>query len=136
MIPYGRQSIDAADIGAVVEVLKSNFLTQGPMGTRFERGEELDRGNAQRRGGQVPQPMAPRHLAQSLRYVDHLALAPLAGFLAPFGRVFDVRCSANAFHLEGRTRTLNTLEKASGQFTPRQRPAEHRTPNTENHASD
>ena len=30
MIPYGRQSIDAADIDAVVEVLKSDFLTQGP----------------------------------------------------------------------------------------------------------
>ena len=37
MIPYGRQSIDAADIDAVVEVLKSDFLTQGPAVPRFER---------------------------------------------------------------------------------------------------
>lgn len=36
MIPYGRQSIDAADIAAVVEVLKSDFLTQGPAVPRFE----------------------------------------------------------------------------------------------------
>lgn len=36
MIPYGRQSIDAADIDAVVEVLKSDFLTQGPAVPRFE----------------------------------------------------------------------------------------------------
>ena len=37
MIPYGRQSIDAADIDAVVEVLKSDFLTQGPAVPRFEQ---------------------------------------------------------------------------------------------------
>ncbi|ROL68274.1 UDP-4-amino-4,6-dideoxy-N-acetyl-beta-L-altrosamine transaminase [Pseudomonas chlororaphis] len=35
-IPYGRQSIDQADIDAVVEVLKSPWLTQGPMIERFE----------------------------------------------------------------------------------------------------
>ena len=37
MIPYGRQSIDAADIEAVVEVLRSDFLTQGPAVPRFEQ---------------------------------------------------------------------------------------------------
>ena len=37
MIPYGRQSIDAADIDSVVEVLKSDFLTQGPAVPRFEQ---------------------------------------------------------------------------------------------------
>lgn len=37
MIPYGRQSIDAADIDAVVEVLKSDFLTLGPAIPRFEQ---------------------------------------------------------------------------------------------------
>ena len=37
MIPYGRQSIDGADIDAVVEVLKSDFLTQGPAIPRFEQ---------------------------------------------------------------------------------------------------
>ncbi|MDR3442129.1 MAG: UDP-4-amino-4,6-dideoxy-N-acetyl-beta-L-altrosamine transaminase [Legionella sp.] len=36
MIPYGRQEINQADIDAVVEVLNSDFLTQGPMGPRFE----------------------------------------------------------------------------------------------------
>jgi UDP-4-amino-4,6-dideoxy-N-acetyl-beta-L-altrosamine transaminase len=36
MIPYGRQSIDAADIEAVAEVLKSDFLTQGPAVPKFE----------------------------------------------------------------------------------------------------
>lgn len=36
MIPYGRQDITQADIDAVVNVLQSDFLTQGPMVPRFE----------------------------------------------------------------------------------------------------
>lgn len=36
MIPYGRQDISQADIDAVVDVLRSDFLTQGPMVPRFE----------------------------------------------------------------------------------------------------
>ena len=35
-IPYGRQSIDEADIQAVVDVLRSDFLTQGPEVEKFE----------------------------------------------------------------------------------------------------
>ena len=37
MIPYGRQEITEADIDAVVTVLRSDFLTQGPMVPRFEQ---------------------------------------------------------------------------------------------------
>ncbi len=37
MIPYSRQSINEQDIDAVVEVLKSDFLTQGPVVPKFER---------------------------------------------------------------------------------------------------
>lgn len=36
MIPYGRQHVDDADIAAVVEVLESDWLTQGPSGPEFE----------------------------------------------------------------------------------------------------
>jgi UDP-4-amino-4,6-dideoxy-N-acetyl-beta-L-altrosamine transaminase len=36
MIPYGKQDINQADIDAVVTVLKSDFLTQGPAVPRFE----------------------------------------------------------------------------------------------------
>lgn len=36
MIPYGRQDIRQADIDAVVEVLRSDFLTQGPAVPAFE----------------------------------------------------------------------------------------------------
>ncbi len=37
MIPYGRQDINESDIAAVVEVLQSDYLTQGPAVPRFEQ---------------------------------------------------------------------------------------------------
>lgn len=37
MIPYGRQDITEADIDAVLMVLRSDYLTQGPMVPRFEQ---------------------------------------------------------------------------------------------------
>lgn len=37
MIPYGRQDISEADIQAVVDVLRSDFLTQGPVVLAFEQ---------------------------------------------------------------------------------------------------
>jgi UDP-4-amino-4,6-dideoxy-N-acetyl-beta-L-altrosamine transaminase len=37
MIPYGRQDISSADIESVVEILKSDFLTQGPVVPKFEK---------------------------------------------------------------------------------------------------
>lgn len=37
MIPYGRQDITPADVEAVVQVLRSDFLTQGPAVPAFER---------------------------------------------------------------------------------------------------
>jgi len=36
MIPYGRQDVNDADIAAVINVLKSDWLTQGPCVPRFE----------------------------------------------------------------------------------------------------
>jgi UDP-4-amino-4,6-dideoxy-N-acetyl-beta-L-altrosamine transaminase len=37
IIPYGRQSISEADIQSVVDVLRSDFLTQGPVVPAFEQ---------------------------------------------------------------------------------------------------
>jgi UDP-4-amino-4,6-dideoxy-N-acetyl-beta-L-altrosamine transaminase len=37
MIPYGKQTISQADIDAVVSVLRSDYLTQGPAIPRFEK---------------------------------------------------------------------------------------------------
>ena len=36
MIPYGRQDVTDEDVATVVEVLRSDFLTQGPQIARFE----------------------------------------------------------------------------------------------------
>jgi UDP-4-amino-4,6-dideoxy-N-acetyl-beta-L-altrosamine transaminase len=36
MLPYGRQHVDADDIAAVVEVLRSDWLTTGPVVSSFE----------------------------------------------------------------------------------------------------
>ena len=37
MIPYGRQEITEGDVDAVVDVLRSDFLTQGPIVPLFEK---------------------------------------------------------------------------------------------------
>ena len=37
MIPYGKQSINKADIDSVINVLKSDYLTQGPQVPLFEK---------------------------------------------------------------------------------------------------
>ena len=37
MIPYGKQTIDENDIQAVVEVLRSDLITQGPVSVQFEK---------------------------------------------------------------------------------------------------
>ncbi|AIQ65871.1 aminotransferase DegT [Paenibacillus stellifer] len=36
LLPYGQQWLDEADINAVIDVLKSDFITQGPSIQRFE----------------------------------------------------------------------------------------------------
>src|SRR3546814_13385288 len=41
MMPDGRQSLDQADIDAVVAVLHSDWLTQGPTLERFEQAMAL-----------------------------------------------------------------------------------------------
>lgn len=37
MIYYGRQKVNAKDIQSVVDVLNSDFLTQGPVLEQFEK---------------------------------------------------------------------------------------------------
>jgi UDP-4-amino-4,6-dideoxy-N-acetyl-beta-L-altrosamine transaminase len=48
LIPYGRQDISAADIAAVVKVLESDYLTQGPQVPKFETAvaDKLGAGHA------------------------------------------------------------------------------------------
>lgn len=37
LVPYGRQDIQDSDVAAVLDVLKSDFLTQGPVVPLFEK---------------------------------------------------------------------------------------------------
>ncbi len=41
MIPYGKQNVNQADIDSVVNVLQSDFLTQGPQIPLFEYARDL-----------------------------------------------------------------------------------------------
>lgn len=61
MIPYGRQDVTAADIDAVVSVLQSDFLTQGPVVPRFESHVAAHVGAA--RGVAVNSATSALHLA-------------------------------------------------------------------------
>ena len=61
MIPYGRQDISQADIDAVVEVLRPDYLTQGPMVPRFE--EALARYCGSRHGIAVNSATSALHIA-------------------------------------------------------------------------
>ena len=46
MIPYGRQDINQADVDSVIDVLKSDFLTQGPQVPLFEESVAITVGQA------------------------------------------------------------------------------------------
>ncbi|HZN27628.1 MAG TPA: UDP-4-amino-4,6-dideoxy-N-acetyl-beta-L-altrosamine transaminase [Burkholderiales bacterium] len=76
MIPYGRQEITQADIDAVVDVLRSDFLTQGPAVPRFERAL------AERTGA--------RHVAAVNSATSALHIACLALGLSPGDRLWTV----------------------------------------------
>ncbi|MDD2624785.1 MAG: UDP-4-amino-4,6-dideoxy-N-acetyl-beta-L-altrosamine transaminase [Candidatus Riflebacteria bacterium] len=68
-IPYGRQEITQADIDAVVEVLKSDFLTQGPAIESFEQA--------------VCDYVGKRHAVACCNGTAALHLAALAAGVAP-----------------------------------------------------
>lgn len=61
MVPYGRQSIDDADIQAVTDVLRSDYLTQGPAVPAFE--ERVARHVGARYGVAVNSATSALHIA-------------------------------------------------------------------------
>lgn len=61
MLPYGRQTIGQDDVDAVIEVLRSDWLTQGPAVERFER--ELAAACGARHAVAVANGTAALHLA-------------------------------------------------------------------------
>jgi UDP-4-amino-4,6-dideoxy-N-acetyl-beta-L-altrosamine transaminase len=76
MIPYGRQDISEDDIAAVVEVLRSDWLTQGPAIARFEDA--------------VARYCGVRHAVAVSNATAALHLACLAAGLRPGGLLWTV----------------------------------------------
>jgi UDP-4-amino-4,6-dideoxy-N-acetyl-beta-L-altrosamine transaminase len=76
LIPYGRQSISPADVEAVVAVLQSDWLTQGPAIAQFERS--------------VANYCGARYAVAVSSATAGLHLACLAAGLKPGGRLWTV----------------------------------------------
>ena len=79
-IPSGRQDIRPEDVDAVVAVLRSDWLTQGPAVPRFEAAlaAKLESAEAQ---GRLPKVIVPVHFAgQSCDMQRIRALADRYGF--------------------------------------------------------
>ncbi len=76
MIPYGRQDISDDDISAVVEVLRSDWLTQGPTGPAFEKS--------------IADYVGARHVVAVSSCTAALHLAYLALGVGPGDRVWTV----------------------------------------------
>jgi UDP-4-amino-4,6-dideoxy-N-acetyl-beta-L-altrosamine transaminase len=76
MIPYGRQDITQDDIDAVIKVLRSDFLTQGPAIPAFEKA--------------VATKVNARHAVAVSSATSALHIACLALGLRPGGRLWTV----------------------------------------------
>ena len=110
MIPYGRQEITQADIDAVVGVLQSDFLTQGPMVSRFEQS--------------VAQHVSARHALAVNSATSALHIACLALGLGPGDRLWTspvtfvasancgLYCGAQVDFVDIDPRTYNLCPKA------------------------
>ncbi len=108
MLPYGRQSISEEDIAAVAAVLRSDFLTQGPLVAEFERRVEARVGA--KHAVAVNSATAALHLAMRVAGIkagDRVVTSPIT-FLA----------SANAAAYVGATPDFCDIDPASYTLDP------------------
>lgn len=107
-LPYGRHTIDDADIQAVVQTLKSDFLTTGPMTSTFE-GKLAAKTNA-KHAICVSSGTAALHLASlSLKLeADDIVIVPTITFLA----------TANAQHYVGAHVLFADVDPNTGLMGP------------------
>lgn len=109
MIPYGRQNISEADIEAVVAVLRSDFLTQGPAVEAFEASLALHCG--------TPSAVAVNSATSGL----HLACLALG--IGPGSRVWTSPntfvASANAPRLCGATVEFVDIDPDTWNLCPK-----------------
>lgn len=112
-IPYGRQDISDADIAAVVDVLRSDFLTQGPVVPRFER--EVANHVGAKHGVAVNSATSALHiacLALGLGPGDWLWTSPIT-FVASSNCA--LYCGAQVDFVDIDTKTYNMCPKALEQ---------------------
>ena len=110
MIPYGRQDITQADIDAIVEVLQSDFLTQGPEVPRFE--ETVAEHVGVQHALAVNSATSALHIAcvaLGLGYGDWLWTSPIT-FVASAN--CGLYCGANVDFVDIDPRTYNLCPKA------------------------
>ena len=109
MLPYGRQSIDASDLAAVLESLNSGWLTTGPKISQFEDAF------AERLGA--------KHAVAVNNATAALHLAMLVGNIGPGDRVVTspntFLASANAAAFVGATPDFSDVDPISYNLCPK-----------------
>jgi UDP-4-amino-4,6-dideoxy-N-acetyl-beta-L-altrosamine transaminase len=117
-IPYGRQSISEEDIAAVVEVLRSDFLTTGPAVAAFEA--DLARVAGAAHAVAVSNGTAALHCALFALGVgpgDEVIVPPIT-FVATVNAVLYVGATPVFADVDGETLLLDPSQ-AEAQITPR-----------------
>ena len=107
-LPYGRQSIDDADIAAVVDVLRSDYLTTGPMVARFE--ERMAEFVGTREAVAVSSGTAALHCA-----VHALKISPAEEVIVP---TMTFAASANCVAFQGARPVLVDVDPATLLIDP------------------
>jgi UDP-4-amino-4,6-dideoxy-N-acetyl-beta-L-altrosamine transaminase len=106
---YGRQSVDRSDIDAVVEVLQSDFLTQGPTIERFEAA--------------LAERCSARHAVAVSNGTAALHLACLAAGIGPgdvgLTSAITFAASANCVRYAGGEATFADIDPATLGLSPR-----------------
>lgn len=114
MIPYGRHNIDQADIDAVIDVLKSDWLTCGPVVDRFE--DELSKTVGAKFSISCSNGTTALHLALLALDIknDDVVLVPAVTFLATANAVRYVNADIVFVDVDPNTglMTAKTLEEA------------------------
>lgn len=108
LLPYGRPCLDEDDIAAVVAVLRSDFLTTGPVGPAFERA--------------LAEAVGARHAVACSSGTAALHLAALALGLGPGDAAIvpslTFLATANAVRLTGAEVVFADVDAETGLMTP------------------
>ncbi len=117
MIPYGKQNISEEDIAAVADVLRSDFLTQGPAVEKFER--EFAEYTEAKYAVAVSNATAALHLsclALGLKSGDSLWTSPIT-FVASANCALYCGADPDFIDIDPRTYNIDTLSLSKKLMT-------------------